>query len=166
MQPFIEMPPLVEKLSLLLEARAMRITTAESCTGGMIAEAITARPGSSAMFEYGFVTYSNAAKTDLLGVRPEILAQYGAVSAQTAEAMAIGARARASADIALSVTGIAGPSGATPSKPVGLVFIGVALRDAAAESFEHRFSGDRDMIRRASAQSAIEHAIAALERNP
>lgn len=153
----------VEKLSLLLESRSLRLATAESCTGGMIAAAMTARAGSSALFECGFVTYSNRAKVAMLGVPEEILDQYGAVSAQTAEAMARGALARSDADIALSVTGIAGPTGATPSKPVGLVFIGLARRGGSASSFEHHFSGDRDAVREASTRAALEHAIETLE---
>lgn len=161
------MRQLVERLSLLLESRALKLTAAESCTGGMIAAAITARPGSSALFECGFVTYSNRAKTIMLGVPEDILNRHGAVSAQTAQAMASGALERSGADIALSVTGIAGPTGATQTKPVGLVFIGIARRSGDAvsvSSFEHRFSGDRAAVREASTRAALEHGIKALQK--
>ena len=121
----------------LLKARGQTVSTAESCTGGLLGGSITDVPGSSAYFLGGLVTYANAAKTELLGVSAELLARYGAVSPQVAEAMAVGCRARMHSDYALSVTGIAGPDGGTPQKPVGLVYIGLA--DAAGcEVTEHR----------------------------
>ena len=111
-----------------LAARGLRLACAESCTGGGIAHALTAVPGSSAWFERGFVTYSNAAKEQLLGVQPATLAAHGAVSAETAHEMARGGLAACDADLALSVTGIAGPDGGTPDKPVGTVWIALAFK--------------------------------------
>lgn len=124
-----------EQLTFLCEvalsrcrAEGVKVATAESCTGGMVAALLTSVAGSSDVFERGFVTYSNEAKTGLLGVPAEIIALYGAVSEETACAMAEGALARSKADIAIAVTGIAGPSGGTPEKPVGLVWFGAAYR--------------------------------------
>src|SRR5947209_13023377 len=119
------------------------LATAESCTGGMIAAALTDIAGSSDVVERGFVTYSNAAKTALLGVPEALIAAHGAVSAETAEAMVRGALAQAPVDLAVSVTGIAGPGGATPGKPVGLVHLGIAARDRFCRGERHVFSGDR-----------------------
>ena len=124
-------------------ARKWRVATAESCTGGLVAAALTAIAGSSDVVERGFVTYSNAAKSELLGVPPETIAEHGAVSAETAAAMARGAVARAPVNLAVSVTGVAGPGGATPTKPVGLVLFGLARRSGECRT-EHRvFPGNR-----------------------
>ena len=122
-------------------ARKLMIVTAESCTGGLIAGALTEIPGSSNVFERGFVTYSNEAKQELLGVPPDTLAAYGAVSAQVAEAMALGALAYARAQIALSVTGVAGPDGGSAEKPVGLVHFGLAQTERPTRLVEKRFAG-------------------------
>jgi nicotinamide-nucleotide amidase len=124
----------------LLKARGRTVATAESCTGGLLAGSFTDVPGSSAYFLDGVVTYSNAAKTELLGVPAELLARHGAVSPQVAEAMAVGCRARLHSDYALSITGIAGPDGGTPEKPVGLVYIGLA--DAAGCEVSERRLGE------------------------
>jgi nicotinamide-nucleotide amidase len=139
------------------------LATAESCTGGLIAGAITDVAGSSNVFDRGFVTYSNDAKRDMLDVTVETLDRHGAVSAETAREMAFGALARSNADIAVSVTGIAGPGGGSPEKPVGLVFIGVALLDGETRVFDHRF-GDigRDMVRQETVKAALRALIAAL----
>ena len=137
-------------------ARNWRLATAESCTGGMVAAALTAIAGSSDVVERGFVTYSNEAKSELLGVSPEIIAAHGAVSAETAAAMARGAVARAPVDLAISVTGIAGPGGATPTKPVGLVLLGLARRDGRCRTERHVFPGDRSAIRQAAVHRALE----------
>ena len=133
------------------------VATAESCTGGLLAALITAIPGSSDVFERGFVTYSNAAKIESLGVESRILEQFGAVSSETARQMAIGTLIHSTANIALSITGIAGPGGGTPEKPVGLVHFGVARRDGAIITIEKRF-GDlgRDAVRFASVAMAVE----------
>jgi nicotinamide-nucleotide amidase len=137
-------------------AAGTMLTTAESCTGGMVAAALTAIAGASDVFERGFVTYSNAAKTELLGVPRAFLDRHGAVSAEVAEAMAAGALARSAAGLALAVTGIAGPGGATPAKPVGLVYFGLARRGRPAESERRVFSGDRAAIRAAATLRALD----------
>lgn len=146
-------------------ARGILAATAESCTGGMIAAAITDIAGSSAVFDRGFVTYSNAAKMAMIGVSPTTLAAHGAVSRETAIEMAVGALARSRAGIALSVTGIAGPGGGSADKPVGLVWFAVAVEgeEPVAESrlFEDR---GRDFIRRESVRTALELGISALSR--
>ncbi len=137
--------------------RGLIVATAESCTGGLLAAVITAVPGSSGVFERGFVTYSNAAKIECLGVLPGILENFGAVSAEAAQAMAEGALAHSSANMALSITGIAGPDGGSPGKPVGLVHFGLARRGGAIVGVEKRF-GDigRDGVRSAAIAMAIE----------
>lgn len=137
----------------------MTISTAESCTGGMIAAAITERPGASALFDRGFVTYSNNAKTEMLSVPAELLEKYGAVSEQCARAMAAGALKHSRADLAVSVTGIAGPDGGSPEKPVGLVYIGVALKKKEPEIYRHHFEGTRTQIRTQACKKALEHAL-------
>ncbi len=134
------------ELTALYKARNMTLATAESCTGGLVAGAITAIPGSSSVFTHGFVTYANAAKTKMLGVPEAMLAAHGAVSAEVARAMAEGARTRAGTNAAISVTGIAGPDGGSAEKPVGTVWF--ALASAAGSIVEHRlFTGSRDKIR-------------------
>lgn len=139
----------------LLRARRAMCATAESCTGGLIAALLTALPGSSDVVDRGFVTYSNEAKSELLGVPEETLARHGAVSAATAEAMARGALARSRAQVAVAVTGIAGPGGGSPEKPVGLVFLAVAgPRGIVVE--ERRFGAlSRDEIRRRTVIDAL-----------
>lgn len=139
------------------------LAVAESCTGGGLGARLTAIPGASAWFLGGAITYSNGAKVALLGVDPEVIAAYGAVSAECAVAMAAGAQARTGATWALSITGIAGPDGGSPEKPVGLVFIGLAGPDGAACE-EHRFRGNREVIRRRSQTAALHHLRTALTR--
>jgi len=133
----------------------LKVATAESCTGGLIAAAITEIPGSSDVYERGFVTYSNEAKAELLGVPPDMIATLGAVSEPVARAMAAGALANSHADIAVAVTGIAGPGGGTPEKPVGLVYVGAAKRNEAATAETHHFAGDRAAIRVATVERAL-----------
>jgi nicotinamide-nucleotide amidase len=144
-----------EALLALLRTRRLMLATAESCTGGLIAATLTAIAGSSDVVERGFVTYSNEAKMELLGVTAESLAMAGAVSEEVARAMADGAISRSRADIALSVTGIAGPGGATETKPVGLVFIGAAMRGGTLLVERHVFGGDRAAVREASVAVAF-----------
>jgi len=132
-----------------------KLATAESCTGGMIAAALTEIAGSSDVFERGFVTYSNEAKTELLGVPAALIAAHGAVSSEVAAAMATGALARSRADMAVSVTGIAGPGGGSAAKPVGLVYIATARRGGAPAVERHVFPGDRAAIRAATALRAL-----------
>jgi nicotinamide-nucleotide amidase len=139
-----------------LEGRRMTLATAESCTGGLIAAALTAVPGSSAVVTRGYVTYSNEAKQEMLGVPAALLETVGAVSEEVARAMAEGALRASGADMALSCTGIAGPGGATPSKPVGLVYIGGAARGTgAARVARHVFPGDRAAVRAATVAEAF-----------
>jgi nicotinamide-nucleotide amidase len=137
-------------------ARNWKLATAESGTGGLVVGALTAIGGSSDVVERGFVTYSNEAKSELLGVPPEIIAEHGAVSAETAAAMAQGALARAPVDLAVSVTGIAGPGGATPTKPVGLMLFGLARRDGTCRTECRVFPGDRTAVRQAALEMALQ----------
>src|SRR5690349_16206314 len=137
-------------------ARGLTLATAESCTGGMVAAALTDIAGSSDVVERGFVTYSNSAKSELLGVPAPLIAAEGAVSEAVALAMAEGALAHAPVDLAVAVTGIAGPGGATPAKPVGLVHFAVARRGTATRREHHVFGGDRAAVRHAAAQRALE----------
>lgn len=147
------------KTLALLEGRRLRIATAESCTGGLIAAVLTAVPGSSAVVERGFVTYSNEAKAEVIGVSPALIAAHGAVSEPVAIAMAEGALARSRADIAVSVTGVAGPGGGSAEKPVGLVHFACARRNGSVRHVERRF-GDigRDDVRAASVIQALDLA--------
>ncbi|MDB5805061.1 MAG: damage-inducible protein CinA [Betaproteobacteria bacterium] len=141
-----------------LQERGLALACAESCTGGWVAQTVTAVAGSSAWFDRGFVTYSNAAKQDMLGVPAATLAQYGAVSEETAHAMAVGALTHSLAQVALSITGIAGPTGGTPEKPVGLVCFGWANNKKEARTESVRFDGDREAVR----HQAVIHALQGL----
>ena len=152
-------PELIERASELLDlcrARKLKIVAAESCTGGLVAATLTEIAGSSDVFERGFVTYSNQAKIAMLGVPAAVLEAHGAVSRETAEAMAAGALAHAPADLAVSITGIAGPGGAVPGKPVGLVHFGGATRGGRLLHRERRY-GDigRAEVRHASVVEAL-----------
>jgi nicotinamide-nucleotide amidase len=138
-------------------AQGRIIVTAESCTGGMVAACLTDVAGSSAVLDRGLVTYSNQAKMDLLGVPPTTLDRFGAVSAETAAAMADGALAATpAAHIAIAITGIAGPGGGSSEKPVGLVYFGIAKRGIATKTAQHIFSGNRDDIRQNSVEKALD----------
>jgi nicotinamide-nucleotide amidase len=141
----------------LCRSRKFKLATAESCTGGLVAATLTDIPGSSDVVDRAFVTYSNAAKQTMLGVSPALLDRYGAVSQQTAEAMALGALANAPVDLAISITGIAGPGGATPGKPVGLVHFAAASRSGGRLHQERTF-GDigRTQVREASVALALD----------
>lgn len=139
------------------EDRNLKLVTAESCTGGLVSAAITEIVGASNVFERGFVTYSNEAKAELLGVSRKTLASHGAVSAETAREMAAGALAHSHADIAVSVTGIAGPGGGTPEKPVGLVWFGIGVRNGEVRAERRQFSGlGRATVRRDSTMTALQ----------
>lgn len=157
------MNDLAEKLGARLKARGALLVTAESCTGGWAAQAVTAIAGSSEWFERGFVTYSNAAKEEMLGVRHETLTQHGAVSEQTAREMALGALEKSRGTISLSITGIAGPAGGTKDKPVGTVCFAWARKGQAASAETRRFSGDRDAVRRQSVEHALRRALELLD---
>lgn len=145
---------LAETLGLALRARSWRVTMAESCTGGGIASAITDVPGSSGWFDMGFVTYSNEAKQQLVGVSADTLAAHGAVSEQVAAEMALGARAAAGADLAVAVSGIAGPTGGSALKPVGTVCFAWAGPDGLSTQTCH-FDGDRAEVRRQTVRQAL-----------
>jgi len=147
---------LSEQVGDALRSRGLMLTTAESCTGGWIAQVITAVPGSSQWFERGFVTYSNEAKRDLLGVRAATLAQQGAVSEATVAEMAEGALVHSRAQVAVAVSGVAGPGGGSPEKPVGTVCLGWARAGAATRTLHTHFSGDREAIRRQAVAAALQ----------
>lgn len=142
-----------------LANKELTLSTAESCTGGMIASAITDVSGSSSVFGYGFVTYANEAKHDMVGVDMDLIQTYGAVSHEVCKAMAEGAVKASGADIAVSCTGVAGPTGGTTEKPVGLVYIGICEAGKAAHSSENHFEGDRDDIRRQTVYTALSNVL-------
>lgn len=154
-----------EQLSILLRGLGFKMVSAESCTGGMIAAAMTDIAGSSEIFDRGFVTYSNQSKIDLLGVLPSTLDTFGAVSEQTAMEMATGALRQANADVAVSVTGIAGPGGGTPEKPVGLVYMAVALKGHDTVQYKHIFQGDRANIRLQARDAALTHIVEMIDNH-
>jgi nicotinamide-nucleotide amidase len=147
---------LVSPLADVLRRRGWRMAAAESCTGGLIAAACTSLAGSSDWFERGFVTYSNAAKCELLGVDAGLLAAHGAVSGEVACAMAAGALARSPADVAVAVTGIAGPTGAVPGKPVGTVWLALMQRGGAARAERLQLDGDRAGVRAQTVAMALQ----------
>lgn len=149
---------LVQRLAIQLQTRQWMLATAESCTGGLIAGACTDLSGSSNWFERGFVSYSNAAKTELLGVDAALITQHGAVSEAVARAMAAGALAHAQAQVAVAVTGVAGPTGGTADKPVGLVWFGFALPGQQLTEKMH-FPGDRVAVRTATVAHALRRLV-------
>jgi nicotinamide-nucleotide amidase len=150
--------PAVDALGDALRQKHWMLATAESCTGGLIAAACTARAGSSDWFDRGFVTYSNAAKTAQIGVPAALIAQHGAVSDAVARAMADGALAQSAAEIAVAVTGVAGPGGGSAEKPVGTVWMALARRGAPAFARRLQLSGDRAAVR----EQTVAHALSAL----
>jgi nicotinamide-nucleotide amidase len=150
---------LAEALVTELTKAGKAVATAESCTGGWVAKAITDIPGSSVVFGYGIVCYANGAKESIIGVQNKTLEKHGAVSAEVVEEMAEGTLRLSGADIAVAVSGVAGPSGGTPEKPVGMVWFGWAVRDgtkAVLDSSCEKFKGDRDLIREASVAYALQ----------
>jgi len=159
----LEFERLVQKLASSLMRRGWSMATAESCTGGWIAKCCTDLAGSSAWFDRGFVTYSDRAKHELLGVELSTLEKEGAVSKATAIQMAEGARYRAGVNAALAVTGIAGPGGGTADKPVGMVWFAWSLEDHQASSEVMRFQGDRDAVRRQTVAHALNGLLELLE---
>lgn len=154
-----------ERLQALCLERGITVAAAESCTGGGVAHAITTNPGSSGYFRGSIVSYSDAAKTVLLDVAPEVIAAHGAVSAQVAVAMAAGARARFEATVAVSVTGISGPGGATPDKPVGLTYIGLAT-PTGTDVRRTQWRGDRTANRTQTVHAALGWLIEWVEAQP
>lgn len=155
--PSLPVATLVEQLATELKTRGLMLATAESCTGGLIAGACTALSGSSDWLERGFVTYSNAAKTELLGVPAASIDRHGAVSEAVAQAMAAGAVRHSRAQVSLAVTGVAGPTGGSPDKPVGTVWFGWATPTGVSSECQ-RFNGDRQGVR----EAAVGHALAGL----
>ena len=153
-------PEMTNRAAALLDAyreKGLKIATAESCTGGLVAALLTEISGSSAVVERGFVTYSNEAKIELIGVPAELIADHGAVSEPVARAMAEGALAHSRADVAVGITGVAGPTGGTAAKPVGLVHFGLARKGAGTIHLERRY-GDlgRENVRRRAAEDALD----------
>jgi nicotinamide-nucleotide amidase len=153
---------LARRLLAACETRGLRLATAESCTGGLIIGCLTEIAGSSSVVERGYVTYDNRAKQEMLGVSANLLQSVGAVSEEVARAMATGARERAKTHLAIAVTGIAGPSGATPTKPVGLVHMAISLRDQPTKHAMQIFPGDRSAVRLATVNAALELALQAV----
>ena len=152
------MNALARKVGRRLKASGAKLATAESCTGGWVAQAVTAISGSSAWFERGFVTYSNEAKQEMLGVKRSTLKKHGAVSEETAREMAKGALKKSRATIAVAVTGVAGPTGGTPGKPVGMVCFSWATKKAL-RSETRRFRGNRERVRRQSVVHALKGVL-------
>jgi len=153
------------RLQQVCVGKRLTVATAESCTGGLVAETITRVPGASAYFLGGFVTYADAMKRSALGVSEGLLAAHGAVSAEVAEAMAAGARERAGASLAVSITGVAGPDGGTAAKPIGLVYLGLATA-GDLDVRRLQLAGDREAIRTASTAAALGWLIEHAERLP
>jgi nicotinamide-nucleotide amidase len=153
---------LAERAGQQLLATQRRLAVAESCTGGWLAKCLTDIPGSSQWFERGYVTYSNAAKEQALAVSASVIETFGAVSRPTAEQMAAGALHASGAQLALAITGVAGPDGGTATKPVGLVWLALAQRNGSCDALEQRFSGDREAVRRAAVAAALRLLLATL----
>jgi nicotinamide-nucleotide amidase len=152
-----------QKVAQRLKARGGMIVTAESCTGGWVAQELTAIAGSSAWFDRGFVTYSNEAKQEMLGVRAQTLKEHGAVSEATALEMAQGALEHSRGTVALAITGIAGPTGGTPAKPVGTVCFAWATKGRPARAETKRFAGDREAVRRQSVDFSLAKVLELLD---
>ena len=152
-----------ERVAQRLKTRRGMIVTAESCTGGWVAQELTAIAGSSAWFDRGFVTYSNEAKQEMLGVSAETLKEHGAVSEETAREMAQGALARSRGTVALAITGIAGPTGGTPQKPIGTVCFAWATKDRPVRAETKHFPGDREAVRRQSVDYSLARVMELLD---
>ena len=157
------MSSLVDQLFDKLKDKKWKLVTAESCTGGMIATAITDKSGSSEIFDRGYITYSNESKIQNLGVKKTDLAIHGAVSEEVAEQMARGALRKSEANVAIAVTGIAGPNGGSAKKPVGLVYVGYALKGGVAQATKHNFEGNREEIRLQTTREAIKHLLSIIK---
>ena len=157
-----ELGALAARVATAMQQCAWMLASAESCTGGWIAKVLTDLSGSSAWFEAGVVSYSNEAKMSLLGVRQETLERTGAVSEETALEMVSGALTRLNASVAVAITGIAGPTGGTPEKPVGTVWIGWQRRGSAARAQLFHFAGDREAVRRQTVAAALDGVLAML----
>ena len=151
--------PVVAKLADIFLKKQWRLATAESCTGGLVASSITALAGSSDWFERGYVTYSNAAKSEDIGVNTHLIEQHGAVSQEVAQAMAQGAKQSSKSQVALSITGIAGPTGGSTEKPVGTVWFAWALTDGSVISEKKLFLGDREAIRAQACDYSLDRLL-------
>jgi len=160
------MQDLVKSLSEFLIQKNMMIVTAESCTGGLLATALTHKAGASSYFDRGFITYSNEAKQEQLDVPESIIEEHGAVSEECAQAMAEGALKNSKAGISIAITGIAGPEGGTEEKPVGTVIFGYALKGGSNGSITHQFEGTRQQIQTQSAITALKSLITILSDQP
>jgi nicotinamide-nucleotide amidase len=161
-----ELTTLADHLGHDLKRAGRSLATAESCTGGWLGAVLTSIPGSSFWYERGFISYSNTAKREMLGVKTETLTRHGAVSESTARAMAEGALAHSHADLTVAITGIAGPAGGTPEKPVGTVCFAWAARKQPTQSRTQRFTGDREAVRRQAIKIALEGLSALLSGLP
>lgn len=157
---------LATQVGIALRTRRQTLAIAESCTGGWIAKVATDVPGSSGWFDRGFVTYSNAAKMELLNVRESTIATHGAVSAEVVAEMAAGALERSRADIVLAVSGIAGPDGGSPARPVGTVYLAWARRDGAVHAENRHFEGNRDAVRLQTVAAALQGVLDVFARQP
>lgn len=164
MSPTSQVHTLSEQLGRLLKQYHLILATAESCTGGQLAQTITAIPGSSAWFERGFISYSNLSKQELLGVSEKTLNHDGAVSQETAEEMAKGVLKKSPADISLAITGIAGPSGGTKKTPIGTVYLALAYKNAMSETYQQHFDGDRLIIRYAAVEFSLKKLIIFIQK--
>ncbi|HSD99988.1 MAG TPA: nicotinamide-nucleotide amidohydrolase family protein [Burkholderiales bacterium] len=153
---------LAEEVGAALKARGLMLASAESCTGGWVSEAVTMVPGSSDWFERGFVTYTYISKREMLGVKEATLGNRGAVSEEVVREMVEGTLARSHAQVAVAVSGVAGPSGGTPEKPVGTVCFAWGMKDGKPRSETKRFSGDRESVRRQSVEHALKGVLALL----
>jgi nicotinamide-nucleotide amidase len=157
---------LAEQVGQALKKRGVMLAAAESCTGGWVSEAITMVPGSSDWFERGFVTYTYISKREMLGVSSDTLGRHGAVSEPTAREMVAGAMAHSHAQVAVAVSGTAGPSGGTPDKPVGTVCFAWGVKDGVPESETRHFVGDRQSVRKQSVEHALNGILRLLESDP
>jgi len=153
---------LAGEVALLLTEKKLTLAVAESCTGGALCQALTDIPGSSAWFDRGFISYSNQAKVDMLGVSSTLLDQYGAVSFEAARAMVEGVHGRSNAELAIAITGIAGPGGGTAEKPVGTVFFGIGQKGQAVKIDKRRFKGDREEVRARSVEFVLKALLKTL----
>jgi len=160
------MDALARKVGERLKSGRAMLATAESCTGGWVAQALTAVPGSSEWFERGFVTYSDASKREMLGVGAVTLARHGAVSEETVREMALGTLANSHAQLSLAISGVAGPTGGTAAKPVGTVCLAWALRDGPLRAETRHYTGDRESIRKQSVVRALEGVLELLTGDP
>ncbi len=161
-----DLETVAQELGAALLARGAWLTAAESCTGGWLAQTVTAIAGSSTWFDRGFVTYSNAAKVEMLGVPETTLARHGAVAEATARAMAQGALAHSRADWSVAITGVAGPTGGSREKPVGTVCFAWASREGACEAHTRHFDGDRAQVREQSVRHALKGLLERIEQVP